>query len=224
MSGTPLRWPDTRTCRWRRARMSASGSTASNRMACSQRRGTGVSRYPRRPGPVEAALDLLEGSIEQGTTVVAIGPVTNLSLLERRSPGILRRANVVVMGGYVLPPPAGFPHWDHEMDFNLQSDAEAARHVLDAADAKRLTLVPIEVTVQTSLGARTWPRYAHQGRSGASWCGRPRRVRRTNARTITSAGCTPAYRTTWSTSSTTRWPSRWPSAGTARRWRRTRWR
>src|SRR5262245_44230985 len=36
------------------------------------------------PGPVGAALDLLQRSIERGATVVAIGPFTNLSLLERR--------------------------------------------------------------------------------------------------------------------------------------------
>src|SRR5918999_1272830 len=40
-----------------------------------------------RPSPAGAALDLLERSIEGGATVVAIGPWTNLALLEVVRPG-----------------------------------------------------------------------------------------------------------------------------------------
>jgi inosine-uridine nucleoside N-ribohydrolase len=45
------------------------------------------------------ALLLLERSIEQGATVAAIGPFTNLALLEQRSPGILRDTHLFLMGG-----------------------------------------------------------------------------------------------------------------------------
>ncbi|MEZ4503721.1 MAG: nucleoside hydrolase [Dehalococcoidia bacterium] len=103
------------------------------------------------PGRIEAALDLLARSIEAGATVVAIGPVTNLALLEERAPGTLRGADLVLMGGHIAPPPEGYPDWGFDFDFNLQADVEAARAVLEAADRDRLTLVPIETTVQAAL-------------------------------------------------------------------------
>src|SRR3954447_15385866 len=40
------------------------------------------------PGPLEAALDLIQRSIGQGATVIGIGPCTNLSLAEQRTPGL----------------------------------------------------------------------------------------------------------------------------------------
>ncbi|MCX6021423.1 MAG: nucleoside hydrolase [Chloroflexi bacterium] len=103
------------------------------------------------PGPLDAALDLLHKSIEQGALIVAIGPYTNFSLLERRSPGILGTATLCLMGGSIVPAPPGFPAWDYEMDFNVQSDHLAAKYVLEAANPDRTTLVPIEVTAQTAL-------------------------------------------------------------------------
>src|SRR5262249_46833099 len=80
-----------------------------------------------------------------------IGPFTNLSLLERRSPGVLRHATLYLMGGSITPAPPGFPAWDYQMDFNVQADCMAAKHVLESADPDRTTLVPIEVTAQTAL-------------------------------------------------------------------------
>jgi inosine-uridine nucleoside N-ribohydrolase len=109
------------------------------------------------PGDLEAALALLERSIEAGATVVAIGPPTNLALLEERRPGILRRARLVVMGGSIDPAPPGFPQWTFEMDFNLQTDAVAAARVLEAANPEQTTLVPIEVTAQTALRTADLP-------------------------------------------------------------------
>jgi purine nucleosidase len=103
------------------------------------------------PGPTNAALDLLRQSIERGAIVVATGPFTNLSILERRDPGTLRRATLCLMGGCINPAPPTFPAWDYTMDYNVQADPTAARHVLESADPARLTLVPIEVTVQTAL-------------------------------------------------------------------------
>ncbi|MGI8925596.1 MAG: nucleoside hydrolase [Tepidiformaceae bacterium] len=124
------------------------------------------------PGPLETALDLLEESIERAAIVVAIGPFTNLSLLERRSPGALRRAQLCLMGGSIVPAPPGFPAWDHEMDFNTQSDAAAALHVLEAADPERITIVPLEVTAQTALRRAHLPALRRSGPLGALLAGR----------------------------------------------------
>ena len=60
------------------------------------------------PGPLDAALDLLERSIEQGAIIAAIGAYTNLALLEERSPGILQRGKLFLMGGQIFPPREGF--------------------------------------------------------------------------------------------------------------------
>jgi purine nucleosidase len=118
---------------------------------------------PPAPGPVEAALDLLKHSIERGAIVVGIGPFTNLSLLERRYPGILGRATLCLMGGSINPAPPTFPAWDYRMDYNVQADSDAARHVLESAEP---TLVPIEVTVQTALRRSDLPALDRSGPLG----------------------------------------------------------
>jgi purine nucleosidase len=103
---------------------------------------------PPAPTSLDQALTLLERSIEQGATIVAIGPYTNLALLEKRSPGILRRARLYLMGGYVFPPREGFPPWGNEIDFNVQIDVQSAHHVIEHSSP---TFVPLAVTVETSL-------------------------------------------------------------------------
>jgi purine nucleosidase len=115
---------------------------------------------PPAPGPLEAALDLLRQSIETGATIVAIGPFTNLSLLERRTPGVLRNARVYLMGGHIFPAPPGFPAWTYDTDYNVQADPASARHVLESANC---TLIPIEVTAQTALARAHLPRLARGG-------------------------------------------------------------
>jgi purine nucleosidase len=100
------------------------------------------------PNPLEHALALLERSITQGAIIAAIGPYTNLALLEQRSPGILRDANLYLMGGYVFPPREGFPAWGNEMDWNIQVDVQSAQYVLQHSSP---TLVPLSVTVETAL-------------------------------------------------------------------------
>lgn len=103
------------------------------------------------PGRVDKALDLLTQSIDHGAAIVCIGACTNLALLERRTPGILARANLVLMGGLLDPVRSGFPQWDFSYDWNFQQDADAARLVLQTADP---LLVPITVTVETALRRR----------------------------------------------------------------------
>lgn len=103
------------------------------------------------PTPLEDALDLLERSIRCGATICAIGPYTNLALLERRAPGTLREARLCLMGGFVRAPREGFPRWDYRRDYNVQVDAESARVVFDAASNP--TLVTLAVTAETALRA-----------------------------------------------------------------------
>jgi inosine-uridine nucleoside N-ribohydrolase len=103
---------------------------------------------PPAPTPLDECLDLLERSIEQGATIVAIGPFTNLALLEKRSPGILRHASIYLMGGYVFPPREGYPAWGHDIDFNVQIDPQSAHQVIAHSSP---TFVPLAVTLETSL-------------------------------------------------------------------------
>jgi len=103
---------------------------------------------PPAPGPLDAALDLLQRSIEQGAIIAAIGACTNLALLEKRSPGILRNANLVLMGGYVFPPRAGYPAWGNDFDWNVQNDIGSAQIVIERSNP---TLVPLTVTIETAL-------------------------------------------------------------------------
>ena len=103
---------------------------------------------PPAPTSLDQALALLERSIEQGAIVAAIGAYTNLALLEKRSPGILRRARLCLMGSYVFPPRAGFPPWGNDLDWNVQVDVQSAQTVIERSSP---TLVPLSVTVETSL-------------------------------------------------------------------------
>jgi inosine-uridine nucleoside N-ribohydrolase len=91
---------------------------------------------------------LLKQSIEQDATIIAIGPFTNLYLLELRYPGILKSASLFLMGGFVHPIRPGFPDWGNEMDWNLQVDVTSAKHVIEHSDP---TLIPLTVTVETAL-------------------------------------------------------------------------
>jgi inosine-uridine nucleoside N-ribohydrolase len=100
------------------------------------------------PNDLDEALELLKQSIEQGATIVAIGPYTNLYLLDLKYPGILMDSNLVLMGGYVFPVRPGFPTWDNTYDWNIQVDVKSARQVLEHSNP---TLVPLTVTIETAL-------------------------------------------------------------------------
>jgi purine nucleosidase len=100
------------------------------------------------PNPVEDALQLLKQSIEQDATIISIGPFTNLYLLDLQYPGILMKANLFLMGGYVYPIRPGFPNWGNEMDWNIQVDVRSAEHVLKNSNP---ILIPLSVTVETAL-------------------------------------------------------------------------
>jgi inosine-uridine nucleoside N-ribohydrolase len=115
---------------------------------------------PPAPSTLDRALDLLQRSIEQGAIIAAIGAYTNLALLERRSPGILRSANLVLMGGYVFPPREGFPAWGNEMDWNIQNDIGSAQTVIERSNP---ILVPLTVTVETALRRAYLPALSQAG-------------------------------------------------------------
>ena len=115
------------------------------------------------PSPPGAAVESLARSVEAGATVIAIGPLTNLAQLEVARHGLLRRARVVAMGGWLEPPADGLPAWGPEQDFNIQWDTRAAEIVAAAAD---LTLVPLAVTLKAQLRARDLPRLSAAGRLG----------------------------------------------------------
>jgi purine nucleosidase len=117
-----------------------------------------------RPSPPGAALELLAGAAEAGATVVAVGPFTNLALLEAARPGLLGRARVVVMGGHVTAAGEGFPPQGPEEDFNLQQDHLAARVVLERCDP---VVVPLAATAQVWLRAAHLPRLRAAGPLGA---------------------------------------------------------
>ncbi len=100
------------------------------------------------PNALDDAIHLLKQSIEQGATIIAIGPFTNLYLLNLQYPGILMEANLFLMGGYIYPTRLGFPNWGNEMDWNIQVDVKSARHVIENSNP---TLIPLTVTVETAL-------------------------------------------------------------------------
>jgi purine nucleosidase len=106
------------------------------------------------PTPHDEALDLLEASILRGAVVVAIGPFTNLALLERRAPGILRDARLCLMGSHVPAPREGFPQMDYRDDWNVQVDYASALYVFERSSP---TLVPLSATVETWLSHAQLP-------------------------------------------------------------------
>lgn len=116
-----------------------------------------------RPSPPGAAVDLLDRSIEQGATIAAIGPYTNLALVEAARPGRLNQTPVVVMGGWVHPPALDLPAWGPEKDWNVQCDTAAA---VTVAESAHLTLVPLPVTLKAHLRAAHLPRLAASGPLG----------------------------------------------------------
>src|SRR5918992_3101967 len=97
---------------------------------------------PPRPGRPGEAIDLLAASAEIGATIVALGPYTNLAMVEAARPGLLAAAGVVVMGGHVPPTPEGFPRWGAREDFNVQQDTLAAKVVLGRCHPTLVGLAP----------------------------------------------------------------------------------
>jgi purine nucleosidase len=100
------------------------------------------------PNALDDAICLLKQSIEQGATIIGIGPFTNLYLLDLQYPGILMQAKLFLMGGYIYPIRSGFPDWGNDSDWNNQVDIKSAKYVLQNSNP---TLVPLTVSVETAL-------------------------------------------------------------------------
>ncbi|MEJ7630855.1 MAG: nucleoside hydrolase [Nocardioidaceae bacterium] len=125
----------------------------------------GTTEYPPpRPRVRDAAVDLLDASIERGATIAAIGPYTNLADLERARPGRLADARVVVMGGWLDPLGPQFPAWGPSRDWNVVCDLDAAETV--ASRAGELTWVTIPGTISAQLRGRDLPRLQASGPLG----------------------------------------------------------
>jgi len=118
---------------------------------------------PPRPSPPGAAVDLLEANAGRGAVIVAIGPYTNLAMLEAARPGLLASTPVVLMGGHVTTPREGLPQWGVHDDFNVQQDWLAALTVLDRCEP---LVVPLAVTLEVSLRRRDLPALRSAGPLG----------------------------------------------------------
>jgi inosine-uridine nucleoside N-ribohydrolase len=116
-----------------------------------------------RPSPAGAALDLLERSLDAEATLVAIGPYTNLALLEIARSGSLNRQPVIVMGGWIQPANPDLPQWGPDMDFNVQWDTRAAEVVAATA---QLTMVTLPATLKAHLSRADLPRLRAAGPLG----------------------------------------------------------
>ncbi|GAC1431486.1 MAG: nucleoside hydrolase [Chloroflexota bacterium] len=119
---------------------------------------------PLPPASPTAALDLLKHSVDEGATIIAIGPYSNLALFDRAYPGALARVPLYLMGGHIHPMPPGYPQWTGDSDWNMQFDVASALHILERF---RPTLVPLEMTVQTALRRADLPRLRRSGPLGA---------------------------------------------------------
>jgi inosine-uridine nucleoside N-ribohydrolase len=103
---------------------------------------------PARPSPPELALSTIVAAAERGDTIVAIGPYTNLALVEALRPGLLASTELVVMGGHVPPMDEGYPPWDAAIDTNVQQDAFASAVVMERC---RPTVVPLSTCARVTL-------------------------------------------------------------------------
>jgi inosine-uridine nucleoside N-ribohydrolase len=137
---------------------------------------------PIEPAPSRAgeALELLARNVTSGATVVAVGPWTNLAMLEAERPGMLAEADVVVMGGHVPPPNDGFPPWGPRDDWNVQQDAQAARIVLERCDP---VVVPIGPCLSATLRSTHVAQLRGSGALGALVADQGEAHARDNART-----------------------------------------
>lgn len=96
----------------------------------------------------EQSLDAVDFIIKtaaenENVCIVAMGPLTNLGLAFLKAPEIMKRVEIIGMGGAFLN---SYPEW------NIICDPEAARIVTDFAE--NLTMLGLDVTKYTKLTAK----------------------------------------------------------------------
>ena len=85
-----------------------------------------VTRQPEGPHATDFMADTLLSAAPGSVTLIAVGPLTNLALVEIKHPGVLQRAgDVLVMGGAAFRRGNITPH----AEFNFYADPVAANVV-----------------------------------------------------------------------------------------------
>jgi inosine-uridine nucleoside N-ribohydrolase len=112
---------------------------------------------PQREPLAQHAVDFLAERIA-GTTLVAVGPLTNLALLLAQHPDA-RPDRIVLMGGSI-----GLGNVTPAAEFNIWADPEAAARVF--ASGIELTMIGLDVTHQALLMDADATRLRASGRTG----------------------------------------------------------
>ena len=112
---------------------------------------------PQREPLAQHAVDFLAERVA-GTTIVAVGPLTNVALLFARYPKA-RPERLVIMGGSI-----GLGNVTPAAEFNVWADPEAAARVF--AEGLDLTMIGLDVTHQALLMNDDAERLRASGRTG----------------------------------------------------------
>ena len=112
---------------------------------------------PQREPVDQHAVDFLAEHVG-GTTLVAVGPLTNVALLFARYPEA-RPERLVIMGGSI-----GLGNVTPAAEFNIWADPEAAARVF--AEGLDLTMIGLDVTHQALLMNDDAERLRSSGRTG----------------------------------------------------------
>jgi inosine-uridine nucleoside N-ribohydrolase len=112
---------------------------------------------PQRHPVEDHAVDFLADRVS-GTTLVAVGPLTNVALLFARYPEA-RPERLVIMGGSI-----GLGNVTPAAEFNVWADPEAAARVF--AEGLDLTMIGLDVTHQALLLEADAERLRSTGRTG----------------------------------------------------------
>jgi inosine-uridine nucleoside N-ribohydrolase len=112
---------------------------------------------PQREPLTEHAVDFLAEHVS-GTTLVAVGPLTNVALLFARYPDA-RPERLVIMGGSI-----GLGNVTPAAEFNIWADPEAAARVF--AEGLDLTMIGLDVTHEALLMEDDAERLRASGRTG----------------------------------------------------------
>jgi inosine-uridine nucleoside N-ribohydrolase len=112
---------------------------------------------PQREPLAQHAVEFLAEHVD-GTTLVAVGPLTNVALLLAHYPRA-RPARIVIMGGSI-----GLGNVTPAAEFNIWADPEAAARVF--ASGFDLTMIGLDVTHQALLTDGDAERLRASGRTG----------------------------------------------------------